>query len=58
MNISPYDRLGGAQGISRIVDDVIGAHLNNPAASTRFQNIQDPEHARQMAREFFSTSTG
>lgn len=58
MNISLYDRLGGAQGIYSIVDDVIDAHLNNPLVSTRFQNVKDLEHAKKMAREFFAAGSG
>lgn len=58
MNISLYERLGGAQGISNIVDDVIAAHLNNPVVSTRFQNVEDLEHAKKMAREFFAAGSG
>ena len=54
MSASLYDRLGGAEGIARIADDIIAAHLANPLIQTRFQNIQDLEHARQMAREFFA----
>lgn len=31
-----YERLGGAVGISRIVDDLVDAHLNNPRIQARF----------------------
>ena len=58
MNTSLYDRLGGAQGIAKLVDDVIGAHLENPLVKTRFQNIKDLEHAKKMAREFFAAGSG
>ena len=58
MTRSLYDHLGGAEGIARIVDDVIAAHLTNPLIQTRFQNINDLEHAKQMAREFFSAGSG
>ncbi len=58
MNISLYDRLGGAQGISRIVDDAIDAHLNNPVIGARFQNVKDLEHAKKMACEFFAAGSG
>ena len=30
MTISLYQRLGGDEGIARLVDDVIAAHLANP----------------------------
>jgi hemoglobin len=58
MSVSLYDRLGGAEGIARLVDDIIAAHQANPLIQTRFQNIQDLEHARHMAREFFAAGSG
>jgi len=58
MSKSLYERLGGAQGISRIVDDFVAAHLANPLVQARFQNIKDLEHAKQMAREFFAAGAG
>lgn len=56
--ISLYDRLGGAKGIAQIVDDTMTAHLKNPVIKTRFENIKDVEHAKRMAREFFSAGAG
>jgi hemoglobin len=53
-----YQRLGSAEGIARIVDDVMAAHLDNPIVKTRFENTQDMEHAKRMAREFFCAGTG
>ena len=53
-----YQRLNGAEGIARLVDDVMAAHLNNPNVKTRFENIKDMEHAKQMAREFFGAGAG
>lgn len=53
-----YRRLGGADGIARLVDDVMAAHLQNPIVKTRFQNIKDLEHAKRMAREFFCAGSG
>ena len=58
MTNSLYQRLGGADGIARLVDDVIAAHLNNPVVKTRFENIKDLEHAKRMARQFFSAGSG
>jgi hemoglobin len=58
MTNSLYQRLGGADGIGRLVDDVIAAHLNNPVVKTRFENIKDLEHAKNMARQFFSAGSG
>lgn len=53
-----YQRLGGAEGIARLVDDLVAAHLINPIIKTRFENIKDLDHAKQMAREFFSAGSG
>lgn len=53
-----YQRLGGAEGIARLVDDVMAAHLDNPIVKTRFENTQEIEHVKRMAREFFCAGTG
>jgi hemoglobin len=53
-----YERLGGSGGIHRMVDDVIAAHLANPVIRPRFESIEDMEHAKQMAREFFGAGSG
>ena len=53
-----YDRLGGASGIAKLVDDVVDAHLNNPLVKTRFENIADIEHAKRMSVEFFCAGSG
>ena len=57
-----FERLGGTPGITAIVDDVIEAHMNNPAISARFKPYQDqPERfakIRQHTIEFFSAGSG
>ncbi len=58
MTTTLYQRLGGAEGIARLVDDVIAAHLDNHIVKTRFENIKDLEHAKRMAREFFCAGSG
>ena len=55
---SLYDRLGRFDGITRIVHDVMDAHLSNPAIQTRFQNSKDLDHAKKMAVEFFCAGCG
>jgi hemoglobin len=57
MSASLYDRLGGAEGIARIMDDIVAAHLANPLIQTRFQNV-DLEQAKRMGREFFAAGAG
>ena len=53
-----YQRLGEAQGIARLVDDVMAAHLANPLIKARFENIKDMERTKRMAREFFGAGSG
>jgi hemoglobin len=56
--VSLYDRLGRFDGITRIVDDVMAAHLANPAIRTRFEAAPDLDHAKKMAVEFFCAGCG
>ena len=58
MSTSLYDRLGGAAGIARIVDNVVAAHLENPLVRPRFENVKDLEHLKKMARDFFGAGAG
>lgn len=58
MGTSLYDRLGGAPGISRIVDDVVAGHLANPVVSARFGHVKDLSHLKKMAHEFFCMGSG
>lgn len=62
MSTSLFDRLGGAEGITKIVDDAVGAHMNNPAISARFLPYLDtPDKlalVRQHSIEFFIAGSG
>ncbi len=53
-----YERLGGTEGITRLVHDAVDAHLNNPVVKTRFENTRDIEHAKRMSVEFFCAGSG
>lgn len=59
---SIYERLGGADGISSIVDDIVEAHLNNPIITDVFSPLkEDPEHFelfKKHVKEFFAAGTG
>jgi hemoglobin len=55
---SLYDRLGRFDGIGRIVNDVVDAHLANPLVAPRFQATKDMERLRRMATEFFCAGCG
>jgi len=58
MSKSLYDRLGGANGIANIVDDVVAAHLENPVVRTRFAHVEDLDHLKKMACDFFCAGSG
>ena len=58
MSKSLYERLGSKGGISRLVDDVVAAHLSNPIVKTRFENVKDMPHLKKMACEFFCAGSG
>ncbi|MDP3359897.1 MAG: group 1 truncated hemoglobin [Lutibacter sp.] len=57
-----YERLGGRDGISRIVDDTVETHMNNPAVNARFLPYKEqPEKLaviKQHTIEFFSAGSG
>lgn len=57
-----FNRLGGTSGITAIVDDVIEAHMNNPAINARFLPIKEqPEKLaviRKHTIDFFSAGSG
>lgn len=61
-NTTLYDRLGRAEGISRLVDDIVAAHMSNPAIKSRFLPYQsEPEKletVKQHLRTFLSAGTG
>ncbi len=57
-----FDRLGGTVGITSIVDDVVEAHMNNPAISARFLPYKEqPERLAVVKKhtvDFFSIGSG
>lgn len=57
-----YERLGGREGITKIVDDTVDAHMNNPAVNARFLPFKDkPESLaiiKQHTIDFFSAGSG
>jgi hemoglobin len=62
MSNSLYERLGGAAGISVLVDDVVAAHMNNPLIKARFlPYLEDPGHlaeVKKRLREFLGMGGG
>ncbi len=62
MSTSLYERLGGAAGISILVDDVVAAHMCNPLIKARFLPYgDDPAHLAEIKkrlREFLGMGGG
>ena len=55
---SLHTRLGGADGIHQLVDDVVAAHLENPMVRTRFEVVADLDQVKVLVREFFGAGSG
>ena len=57
-----YEKLGGAEGIAKIVDDIVEAHLNNPTIKARFLPYLDkPERVAEIKkhnRDFLGAGSG
>ncbi len=57
-----FNRLGGEEGISSIVEDIINTHLNNPIIKDRFTHLNDnPEQSelfKQNVKDFLGAGTG
>ena len=57
-----YDRLGGADGIAALVEDILTAHMENPAIRARFLPYQDdPEYLatlKQHLCDFMALGSG
>ncbi|MAT38843.1 MAG: group 1 truncated hemoglobin [Ectothiorhodospiraceae bacterium] len=60
--VSLYERLGSANGIKMLVDDVVEAHMQNPNVSARFLPYRDQpellEKIKQHTCEFFAMGAG
>ena len=54
---SLYVRLGGAEGIAKIVDDIWINHTSNPKVKQRYTK-SDPENVKRLVREFFGAGIG
>jgi hemoglobin len=59
---SLYERLGGNDGILKLVDDIVDAHLKNPAIAQRYVFVkEDPERmakVKKHTRQFLGAGTG
>ncbi|WP_163557061.1 group 1 truncated hemoglobin [Halomonas sp. NO4] len=57
-----FDRLGGSDGIQALVDDIVDAHLANPAIQARYLPLsEDPKRmatAKRHLVDFITTGSG
>jgi hemoglobin len=55
-----YDRLGGQDGVNKLVDRVIDLHLQNETVGPRYRNLDEDRLARsrEKAKEFFAAGAG
>ena len=53
-----YDRLGGAEGIEKLANDIAENHLVNPLIETRFEVVEDLDKVKRMVFEFICAGTG
>ncbi len=53
-----YERLGGEEAITKLVDDAVDAHFANKTIATRFEVVEDVDHAKRMLVEFFCAGSG
>jgi hemoglobin len=62
INKSLFEKLGGTAGITAIVDDVVEAHMINPAINARFLPLKDETKRMELIKkhtiDFFSAGSG
>jgi hemoglobin len=60
MTKSLYERLGGEDGVSRLVDRIVDLHLQNDLIKTRWSKLDEAQiaHTRAMAKQFFTAGSG
>lgn len=54
---SLYERLGGTEGITKIANDIVDIHLDNPRVATRYE-ATDIAAVKNGAATFFISGTG
>lgn len=62
MTVLLYQRLGGAEGIAKLVEDTVEAHMRNPLIMARFlpyrERREELEAAKAHLRNFFGMGSG
>ncbi len=54
---SLYERLGGADVVASIANDIVDIHMANPVLNPRFKN-SNPDELKILVRDFFAMGTG
>jgi hemoglobin len=58
MTASLYERLGGEDGIRRLVTDIVDNHYCNPLIRTRFERVKDRAALERHSVEFLCAGSG
>ena len=58
MALCLVERLGGHDGITRLVTDIVDNHYRNPLIRTRFEQIKDRAAVERHSVEFLSAGSG
>ena len=58
MSASLFDRLGGQDGITRLVTDIVDNHYANPLIRSRFEQIKDRAAVERHSVEFLCAGSG
>ncbi len=51
MTTTLYERLGAAKGITKLVDDIVDHHMNNPVINARYLPLKDNPERFAMIRQ-------
>lgn len=58
METTLYERLGGAEGIRTLSNDIADNHLNNPLIKVRYEGIEDLDKVKELVFQFICAGTG
>ena len=58
MAASLFERLGGEDGIRRLVTDLVDNHYRNPLIRTRFERVKDRAALERHSVEFLCAGSG
>ena len=53
-----FERLGGKDGIQRLVTDIVDNHYRNPLIRTRFEKVKDRAALERHSVEFLCAGSG